>query len=320
MTVDVAWWNLENLFDSETAPRDARLQSALRSELAGWSNAVRDRKLRRLASVIEQMFDGAGPDLLGVCEIENERVLELLADAINLPGRDYRVVTHDSTDARGIDVSFLVDDNVLEATDTDHQVVVKRSATRDIFWADITHRATGSVFVAVANHWPARSAGQYDSEPFRLLTGETVSDILDDLFEEFEIGNRIPIILMGDFNDEPFNRSMQEYLRGTRDAGRVRRSRSPVVYNLMWPAMTGPNPGSYRYGTEWNMLDQFLVTKGMLRTDSHVRVRAESVEIHRPANMVGRGGAPIRHGRPSRGLNPNGFSDHYPILVQLDVG
>jgi len=281
---------------------------------------VRDRKIDRLASIIRQMFGGAGPDLLGVCEVENEAILDRLAAAIDVPGRDYRVVTHPSPDARGIDVGFLIDDEVLEATGTDHQVVVKRTATRDVFWADVTHRDTGSVFVAMANHWPARSAGQYVSEPFRMLTGETVSYTLARLFDAFDAGNRTPILIMGDFNDEPFNRSMQEYLLGNRDAGQVRRARSPRVLNLMWHVMHGEDPGTYRYGSTWNMLDQFLVTRGMLRSDSAVRVQPDSVEIFRPPEMVGSGGAPIRHGRPARSHDPDGFSDHFPILVRLDVG
>jgi hypothetical protein len=123
---------------------------------------------------------------------------------------------------------------------------------------------------------------------------------------------------MGDFNDEPFDRSMQEYLLGSRDAGRVRRARSPRLLNLMWPLMSGNNPGTYRFGSEWNMLDQFLVTKGMLRNDSLVRVRSGTVDIHRPTHLQGSGGRPRRFGRPSNNsLDRDGFSDHFPITVVL---
>ena len=178
--IRIAWWNLENLFDHVNAPREPELARRIGRELRGWTIPVRDRKLDRLASAIRSMFDGGGPDLLGVCEVENEDVLQLLVDRIDVPGRSYQVVGHDSRDARGIDVSFIVDENVLRVDATDHQVVVKRNATRDIFWAELVVQATGSVFVAVANHWPSRSAGQYESEPFRMLTGETVSFVIAD--------------------------------------------------------------------------------------------------------------------------------------------
>ncbi|MCP4128030.1 MAG: endonuclease/exonuclease/phosphatase, partial [Gammaproteobacteria bacterium] len=171
--IDIAWWNLENLFDHETAARDDELKSKLRSELKGWTAGIRNRKISQLASIINLMFDGSGPALLGVCEVESEAVVERLANAIDIPGRNYSVVSHASKDARGIDTSFIVDTNELTVISTDHQVVIKRSATRDLFWVRLRVNATGAEFIAIANHWPSRSAGQYTSEPFRILAGET---------------------------------------------------------------------------------------------------------------------------------------------------
>lgn len=310
----VAWWNLENLFDRESAPRHPDLAATLAGELQGWTAAVRNRKLDQLASIIRLMFAGAGPDLLGVCEVENEDVLQLLANRLNLPGRSYQVLAHNSPDARGIDVSFLFDQNVLAASNPGHQVVVKRTATRDLFWATFTVSATAEEFVAIGNHWPARSAGQYKSEPFRMLTGETVSVVLQDLLDG---DPNLPILLMGDFNDEPFNRSTQEYLLGNRDREQVMRAHTPRVWNLMWPLMSGNRPGTYRFGSNWNMLDQLLASKGLVRTNSPIRVLPQSTEIFRPSVMQGSSGRPRRYGRPSATLDQDGFSDHFPITVLL---
>lgn len=312
----VAWWNLENLFDHENAVRDPQLKSSLRGELRGWSAAVRDRKIDQLARIVAQLFEGQGPDLLGVCEVENEEVMVRLAQAIDLPGRQYAVVAHESPDARGIDVSFLVDSAVLEASDPQHQVVIKRSATRDLFWMRVRRRGSPHSFVPIANHWPSRSAGQYSSEPFRMLTGETLAYVVDRLLDE---APDTPILVMGDFNDEPFNRSMQEYLLGTRDPGRVSRSRSGHLLNLMWPLMHGDDPGTYLHGSDWNMLDQFLAAKALLRRTGPVRVDRATVAIYRPEEIQGRSGRPRRFGRPARGLDEDGYSDHFPITVELLV-
>lgn len=320
MPVRVAWWNLENLFDHQNAQRPAELAQRLGRELNGWTVAVRNQKLDQLAAIVRQMFNGAGPDLLGICEVENERVAEMLAGRLNLPGRNYQVLHHASPDARGIDVSLVYDQALLQAANPDHQVVVKRTATRDIFWADFTVRATQATFATIANHWPSRSGGHYESQPYRMLTGETVSYVIQGLFDQFNLGNELPVLIMGDFNDQPYDRSMQEYLLGTRDPGRVRRARTPRLLNLMWPLMSQQNPGTYRYQSESNMLDQFLVSRGMLSQQSAVRVRANSVQVFRPAGMVGTGGAPRRFGRPSQqsSFDQNGFSDHFPITVILD--
>jgi len=320
--INIAWWNLENLFDAENASRDPQLKSKLKSELKGWSAQVRDRKIAQLVRVIELMFDGQGPALLGVCEVENEAVLKRLAQSIDIPGRAYEVISHESHDARGIDTSFIVDKNVLHVVSKDHQVVIKRSATRDLFWARLKVKATGAEFVAVANHWPSRSGGQYASEPFRMLAGETHAYIVSNMLDEKQGGEKnLPIISMGDFNDEPFNRSMQEYLLGTRDPGQVRFSRSGHMLNLMWPLMQGHDPGTYLYSSSWNMLDQFLVSYGMVRNDSDVRVDSASVAIFKPDIMRGKSGRARKFSRPSekRGADQDGYSDHYPITVTLMV-
>jgi len=77
----VAWWNVENLFDHATATRPDYLRSKLRGELVGWTAAVRDAKIAQLASVITQMNTQRGPDILGVCEIENATVMLFKNDA-----------------------------------------------------------------------------------------------------------------------------------------------------------------------------------------------------------------------------------------------
>jgi endonuclease/exonuclease/phosphatase family metal-dependent hydrolase len=318
--INIAWWNLENLFDHETASRDDALKAALKSELKGWTAAVRNKKISQLSKIIELMFDGKGPSLLGVCEAENESVVQKLAETINIPGREYAVICHESHDARGIDTSFIFDSKELKVLSTDHQVVIKRTATRDIFWARLQVKSTGAEFVAIANHWPARSAGQYTSEPFRILAAETHAYIVSRLIDETRGGDKnLPIISMGDYNDEPFNRSVQEYALGTRDPGRVRYSRSGHLLNLMWQLMHGHDPGTYLYASDWNMLDQFMVSYGMLRGPSKVRVDTQSVIVFKPDFMVASSGKPRRFSRPSvkKGADMDGFSDHFPITVKL---
>ena len=319
--INVAWWNLENLFDRAGNPgRHPDLAAEIERELAGWTASIRNKKLDQLAIVVKMMFAGTGPDLLGVCEVEDDVVLQQLVDRIGMPGRDYRIAHHMAPDARGIDVSFVFDANVLSPHDMGHQMVLKRSATRDLFWIEFEIKSNNAVFVVVGNHWPSRSAGRYESAPFRMLVGETLSFTLSQLFEEFAVGDEIPLIVMGDFNDEPFDRSMQEYLLGTRDPERVTRSRSvPRLLNLMWPLMAEDDPGTFRFRSEWNMLDQFLVNKGMLRSDSFVRVKRNSVQIFRPDLVKKSNGEPRRFGRPMSRLDEGGFSDHFAITVTLET-
>ena len=80
----VAFWNLENLFAPEGFPgREPWIANAVRNDLRGWTQALFDQKVAQLASIIVQMKAGAGPDLLGVCEVENRFALEAVADQLN---------------------------------------------------------------------------------------------------------------------------------------------------------------------------------------------------------------------------------------------
>jgi endonuclease/exonuclease/phosphatase family metal-dependent hydrolase len=149
-----------------------------------------------------------------------------------------------------------------------------------------------------------------------MLTGETLSFVLSGL-----LGNNrnLPILAMGDFNDEPFNRSMQEYLLGTRDPGRVKGSPLPRLLNLMWPLMQGDDPGTYLYSSTWNMLDQFLVSKEFIKNTSKVKVVDGSTAMFKPPQLKGPAGAAKKYGRPSKpsSFDQTGFSDHYPVVMKI---
>ena len=178
-TYYVAWGNLENLFDEESSLRRTEmLQRTLGNDIVGWTPARLDRKVSQLSSVIAQMNNGGGPDLLGVCEVENRFVIDLPIDSIKarLPGRTYDVVHADTDDARGIDVAFIFAPNLFTAPASEvfFHVVMRRNATRELVQVNFeTHRnRTWSVF---GNHWPSRSGGQYESAGYRHIAGETLA-------------------------------------------------------------------------------------------------------------------------------------------------
>ena len=139
-----------------------------------------------------------------------------------------------------------------------------------------------------------------------------------------------PVLVMGDFNDEPFNRAMNDYALAQRLERRVRsrRSRKPYLLNLMWPLM-GSGHMTHMYDGQPNMLDQFLVNRGMLDRDSpiglaRIRMAGRMVPyagIIKFADMMIESGStrnsPKRFGRPARSFDPKGYSDHFPIAAKI---
>jgi len=98
MDINIAFWNLGNLFDTVKDPISDDFDF---TPDKGWTEATQAAKVANLASVIDSMFDDTGPDLLGVCEVENEATLQQLVDAVQV--RDDLVVMQfdDGHDVRG---------------------------------------------------------------------------------------------------------------------------------------------------------------------------------------------------------------------------
>ena len=320
MNYYLAFWNLENLFDTETAKRPAWLQAKLKHELKGWNDEVLSQKLSQLASIIVQLNDGRGPDILGVCEVENATVLKKLVRRLKLKGRRYGIVHDDSGDQRGIDVAFIYDKRLFTPHEKFSHVVLKRNATRDIFQVNFKTKQGGRPLVLIGNHWPSRSGGEEPSRPYRALAAETLAYWISLIPEH--LGKDVPIVAMGDFNDEPFDASMTQYLRADRDAGKVLRARTERLYNLGWKAL-GEGVGTHYYGGP-RVLDQIVVNKSLLTGAGGFQLSERALAgmtIERFEGMSrGTTGAPIRFGRP-RGTEKfvgRGFSDHLPVSVVVD--
>ncbi len=305
----VAFWNLENLFDIATSPRRSdKLKRVLKDQVKNWSASILNRKIKQLASVIIQMNHGAGPDILGVCEIENDYVMQKLVDALGSLSRNYAIAHHDMSDNRGIDVGFIYDADLFTPENQWSHFIVKRYATRDLFQVNF-RTAAGRLLVLIGNHWPSRSGGQYGSEPYRIIAGETLAYWHQRIVELR--GKDTAIVAMGDFNDEPFSRSLMEYALAMQARSQVTRARIPKFLNLMWDKM-GEGRYTYYFSGRLNFLDQFLVSKGLVTGNSGMRVLPSTVEVVEFPGMTDAKGAPLKFGK---GTSPStaGYSDHLPI-------
>ncbi|UCH51860.1 MAG: endonuclease/exonuclease/phosphatase family protein [Chloroflexota bacterium] len=313
----IAFWNLENLFDIEDSPRrNDKLQRAIGDDLEGWTQALLDRKVSQLASIIRQMNDGHGPDILGVCEVENEYVMNLLVQNLAPLGRSYAVAHHDTPDQRGIDVGFIYDANLFNADKKFSHFVMRRTATRDILQVNFL-TTTNRIFVVVGNHWPSRSGGApIASAGYRAIAAETLAYFHQRILEV--LGAETPVLAMGDFNDEPFDSSLVDYALSTRSRTKMVNAKVSRFFNLMWPIM-GQELGTYYYNNFPNVLDQFLANKNLMKGNAPIRVLPDSVQIIRFPEMIDTGEypKPIPFGGMGKQVNNDGFSDHFPIAVTV---
>ena len=95
------FWNLENLFDTEDDPHNPGDNEFLPDK--GWTPERYQRKLAHLAEILAE----TQPHILGVCEVENRRVLTDLIAHPALASHGFEVVHLDSPDKRGIDLGLI---------------------------------------------------------------------------------------------------------------------------------------------------------------------------------------------------------------------
>lgn len=331
-----SFWNLENLFAPEAfAEREDWVAKDIGKDLKGWTEELYERKLSQLKKVISWMNKKSGPDLLGICEVENAYVLGHLTEKLNeaIPTRKYAFIHFESESYRGIDTAFLYDSKRISANEDEvfsHQVI-RRTGTRDI--TQVTFEVGGAELVALANHWPSRSGGAEESRGFRAVAGETLGYWHERIREKK--GNQVAILAMGDFNDEPFDSSIEVNARATRQRDRVLNATSARFYNLSWryleqvvkhrDGQQRTLNGTLYYEGEANVFDQILISKGLMLNDQPLKCLEDSatIEAYPPMVDLRTNRGPIRFGLPKGAVCENidemGYSDHFPVSVVLEM-
>lgn len=344
----IAFWNLQNLFDTTLSDLAADFEF---TPANGWDEAALAAKIDNLAEVVNSMFDGTGPDLLGLCEVENAAVAQTLIDAIGRP--DLRLAHVASPDIRGIDTSLIYSANVFAPPapeDMKGHMVHLRYPTRDIFEVHLRVLANDARMMVLVNHWPSRRLGQYETEPHRMTVAEHCGRLVDaylkfdrDAYPEdtpdglARLNERWDrnVLMMGDLNDEPYDRSVLHYLLGSRcldhledplrkSSGRntpeLRNylARNAYLFNCMWPLLGRPDIGTHYFADSTNsanLLDQFLVSRGLYYGKQGLRARVDSATIHMAPQMTTAKSRP----RPFDKATRKGYSDHFPITFRLEV-
>ncbi len=105
----IAFYNVENLFDTEN---DSLIFDDDRTPDGKdhWTIERYQNKVANISKVISEIgleITGTSPDIIGLCEVENKKVVEDLIHHKNLNDKNYGIIHFDSPDERGIDVALL---------------------------------------------------------------------------------------------------------------------------------------------------------------------------------------------------------------------
>lgn len=312
----VGFYNVENLFDIYDDPtiRDEEYTPEGRNN---WDQEKYDKKLDNLSKVLADMGTDATPDgcaIIGVCEVENKKVLNDLVASDKLKGRGYKIVHYDSPDKRGIDVGLLYQEKYFKVTNSaSYEVKFSNGSnypTRDqLVVSGVLNGEEVSVLVA---HWPSRRGGSTASEPNRIDAAKVGRRIVDSLYA---INPNAKILYMGDLNDDPINKSVKNVMKAK---GKIEKVKDAMFFNPMWAPFKKGN-GTLAYHDAWNLFDQILVSKGFLNGTDHSSLSYYKMAVYRKPFLFQHGGR--YDGYPFRtragGKYMGGYSDHLPVYITL---
>jgi predicted extracellular nuclease len=313
----VAFYNMENLFDTEDDPA-INDEEFLPAGANQWTPERYKRKLNNMAKVIAHLGTEEGPDVLGMCEVENRKVLEDLITTSDLKKKGYGIVHSNSPDARGIDCALIYKTKRFVPLYSKGYTVPfpenKDLATRDLLLVkgilDKKHDIT-----FIVNHWPSRRDGQQESAWKRERAAQTLRTVLDSIFTLDPLAN---IVMMGDFNDEPADPSVNKTLKAGRDSIEAC---ATFLYNCMAP-IKAEGRGTLKFKGGWNLFDQMIVSASMITNKSLVHYQKGSANIYNPDWMRQTDpgdwkDAPKRTFIGKKYIE-DGYSDHFPVYITLE--
>ncbi|NDW09913.1 endonuclease/exonuclease/phosphatase family protein [Dysgonomonas sp. 520] len=312
-TYAIAFYNLENLFDTE---RDTSINDSEYTPQSAkqWDKEKYNKKLDNLSYVISLLGKdkcAEGAAIVGVAEVENKKVLQDLANHSNIATINYQIVHYDSPDPRGIDVGFLYNPKLFKVISSERHKFSypsnTRYNTRDILLVNGT--MNGEAFHILVNHWPSRRGE--NSEELRIHAAKQCKSISDSIYRT---NNNAKIIIMGDLNDNPTNTSCRTILKAKQHQKDVKKG---GLYNTMWN-LYAEGLGSARYRNTWDLFDQIIVSES-LTGNKQAGLKFQEAEIFNKDFLFQQSGQ--YKGHPLRTFSGNtflnGYSDHFPTIIYL---
>ena len=287
LTFRIMGYNVENLFDCrhDTLKNDYEfLPDAVRH----WNYFKYKKKLDAIARVIIAVGKWTPPALVALCEVENDSVLHDLTRYSILREAGYRYVITHSPDERGIDVALLYQRGMFKLLSNQSLPVTglhkSSRPTRDILH----------------------------------VSGLLLKNATDSLFH---VRTHPQIIIMGDFNDYPGNKSVQKILKAGMPPAETDSLKSQMLYHLLArKSAANKHFGSYKYQGEWGLLDHIILSGNLLTATSPLYTAEDKADVfHAPFLLT----EDKKYGdnQPFRtyyGMKYQaGYSDHLPVWAEF---
>lgn len=313
--IRVGFYNVENLFDvyDDSLKRDDSFTPGGDNH---WTSYKYREKLSKLSRVITALGGWEPIEVLGLCEVENRRVLIDLIHETALDETNYQIIHHESPDNRGIDVALIYNaDKIIvlnhRAVEVDFLESDSRP-TRDILHVEARFKKYDIHFFV--NHWPSRYGGHLATIPKRNRAADILRTEVEKIYKESPDAN---IVIMGDFNDYPNDESILKHLYARPDTAGMS---DTSVFNLMYSKMG--SEGTHKYQGKWGILDQFVVNGTLLRGKNGLQTEPANALIFKADFLLTEDATHVgkKLFRTFTGFKySGGYSDHLPIILDLQT-
>lgn len=296
--------NTENLFDTthDSLKND---YDFLPDGNYHWSRHRYWQKVNRIGQTIIACGDGPKwrlPDLVALCEVENDSVLMAITKRSLLRKARYEYIMTHSPDERGIDVALLYSPFSFAPVGSQSIRIIPVAGmkpTRDILYVK-GRVITGDTLHVFVVHAPSRSGGEAQSRPYRLHVATALANAIDSVYSS---SPEAKVIVTGDFNDYSNSPSLQLlYAHGLKNVSSEAKGHNGAK-------------ATYRYHGEWRSLDQMLVSRNLKDNVAECWI-GDYPFLLEPDEKYG-GVKPHRNYYGPR--YNNGFSDHLPLIMELSL-
>ncbi len=305
------FYNVENLYDTKDDPK-INDDEFTPSAKVPWTEDRLEVKINHVRQVLTDISSPAMPDLIGLAEIENKQVLEMLVSSAGINRIKYGIVHYDSPDERGIDVAMLYNPATFKVISSEPLKVIlpDNDLTRDILYVKgkLNSGETLHIFI---NHWPSRREGSEVSASKRMAAANVLRAKLDAVQK---LEKTPTILILGDFNDEPSDNSITQGLKALSPDQTIADNK---LYSLLYPEYK-KGEGSLFY-KDWDLFDQVIVTGNTLSAKKSLRTSVNDAGIYKAEYLLFKTKAD--ESRPNRTMSSSkyfgGYSDHLPVYIKF---
>lgn len=315
----VGFYNLENLFDTchDAGKNDYQF---LPSGSYKWNGMKYSHKLHNMARALSDigttMLPGVGCSAIGVSEVENDRCLTDLCAQPELSKRGYKFCHVEGPDHRGIDCALIYNPSLFAVKAFRLYPYIPSEKQDSLFrtrgFFAVSGEMAGEHVVIIVNHLPSRFSVSY----YREVGAAQIKTLKDRILS---LDPKAKVIVMGDMNDDPTNKSMHEALSAKEEVSMVGKD---DMYNPWYNVLAKQGTGTLQYQGSWYLFDQIILSPSLINKNGEkdfTTLKYFKYEIQRMPYLFQTEGK--YKGGTKRttagGVWLDGFSDHLPTVVYL---